>query len=62
MHSLVDGVLHMEEQRLREKYNGYPVFVAKVPLGMCFVDSTVGQKIFLRYDDIFAMLNSHPLH
>jgi hypothetical protein len=62
MRSLVDGVWHMEERRLKEKDNGYPVYVAKVPSGHGFVDSGFAQKIFLRYDDIFAMLNSYPLH
>jgi hypothetical protein len=42
MRSLVDGVLHMEERCLKEKDNAYPVFLAKVPSGMGFVDSTVG--------------------
>jgi hypothetical protein len=62
MRSLVDGVWHMEERHLKEKDNGYPVYVAKVPSGHGFVDSGFAQKIFLRYDDIFAMLNSYPLH
>ncbi|KAK1612707.1 hypothetical protein QYE76_036380 [Lolium multiflorum] len=62
MRSLVDGVMFMEERRLREKDNGYPVYVAKVPSGHGFVDSGFAENIFLRYDDIFAMLNSYPLH
>jgi hypothetical protein len=52
----------MEERHLREKDNGYPMFVAKVPSGMGFFDITVERHFFLRYDDIFSMLNSHPLH
>ena len=40
----------------------YPVFVAKVPEGKGFVDSTIGGMIVLRFDDIFAMFNLHPLH
>ncbi|XP_047057882.1 uncharacterized protein LOC124664394 [Lolium rigidum] len=62
MRSLVDGVQHMEERRLREKDNGYSVYVAKVPSGQGFVDSPVGQKIFLWYDDIFSLVNTYPLH
>lgn len=62
MRSLVDGVMFMEERRLREKDHGYPVYVAKVPSGHGFVDSGFAENIFLRYDDIFAMLNSYPLH
>lgn len=62
MRSLVDGVMFMEERCLREKDHGYPVYVAKVPSGHGFVDSGFAENIFLRYDDIFAMLNSYPLH
>ena len=40
----------------------YPVFVAKVPKGKGFVDSAIGGMIVLRFDDIFAMFNLHPLH
>jgi hypothetical protein len=54
--------MFMEERRLREKDHGYPVYVAKVPSGHGFVYSGFAEKIFLRYDDIFAMLNSYPLH
>ncbi|KAK1694249.1 hypothetical protein QYE76_010946 [Lolium multiflorum] len=62
MRSLVDGIQFMEERRIRERDNGYPVYIAKVPSGHGFVDSGFAEKIFLRYDDIFAMLNSYPLH
>ena len=40
----------------------YPVFVAKVPEGKGFVDGAIGGTIVLRFDDIFAMFNLHPLH
>ena len=40
----------------------YPVFAAKVPEGKGFVDGNIGGTIVLRFDDIFAMLNLHPLH
>ena len=62
MRSLHDSVLSLEKRRLREKDVAYPVFVAKVPEGKGFVDSAVGGTIVLRFDDIFAMLNLHPLH
>ena len=51
----------MEKRRLRENDVAYPVFVAKVPEGKGFVDSAVGGTIVLRFDDIFAMFNLHPL-
>ena len=40
----------------------YPVFVAKVLEGKGFVDGDIGGTIVLRFDDIFAMFNLHPLH
>src|SRR3954468_526243 len=62
MRSLHDSVLSMEKRRLSEKDDSYPVFVAKVPEGKGFVDGTIGSMIVLRFDDIFAMFNLHPLH
>ncbi|XP_073355241.1 uncharacterized protein [Aegilops tauschii subsp. strangulata] len=62
MRSLHDSVLSLEKRRLRENDVAYPVFVAKVPEGKGFVDSAAGGTIVLRFDDIFAMLNLHPLH
>ena len=62
MRSLHDSVLSLEKRRLRENDVAYPVFVAKVPEGKGFVDGTIGGTIVLRFDDIFAMLNLHPLH
>ena len=62
MRSLHDSVLSLEKRRLRENDVAYPVFVAKVPEGKGFVDSAVGGTIVLRFDDIFAMFNLHPLH
>jgi hypothetical protein len=52
----------MEKRRLAEKDQTYLVFVAKVTAGKGFIDSTVGHMIFLRFDDIFDMLNLNPLH
>ena len=62
MRSLHDSVLSLEKRRLREKDVAYPVFAAKVREGKGFVDSAVGGTIVLRFDDIFAMFNLHPLH
>ena len=62
MRSLHDSVLSLEKRRLRENDVAYPVFVAKVPEGKGFVDSAIGGTIVLRFDDIFAMFNLHPLH
>ena len=62
MRSLDDSVLSLEKRRLSENDLAYPVFVAKVPDGKGFVDSVIGGTIVLRFDDIFAMFNLHPLH
>ncbi|KAM3366175.1 hypothetical protein ACQJBY_015586 [Aegilops geniculata] len=62
MRSLHDSVLSLEKRHLRENDVAYPVFVAKVPQGKGFVDGAIGSTIVLRFDDIFAMFNLHPLH
>ena len=62
MRSLHDSVLALEKRRLRKKDVAYPVFAAKVPEGKGFVDGNIGGTIVLRFDDIFAMFNLHPLH
>ncbi len=62
MRSLHDSVLSLEKRRLSENDVAYPVFVAKVPEGKGFVDGDIGGTIVLRFDDIFAMFNLHPLH
>ena len=62
MRSLHDNVLSLEKRRLGEKDVAYLVFAAKVPEGKGFVDNSIGGTIVLRFDDIHAMLNLHPLH
>ena len=62
MRSLHDSVLSLEKQRLIFNDVAYPIFVAKVPEGKGFVDNAIGGTIVLRFDDIFAMFNLHPLH
>ena len=42
MPSLHDSVLSLEKRRLSKNDVAYPVFVAKVPEGKGFVDSTSG--------------------
>ena len=60
--SLHDSVLSLEKRRLGENDVAYPVFVAKVPKIKGFMDNSIGGMIVLRFDDIFAMFNLHPLH
>ena len=62
MRSLHDSVLSSEKRHLSENDVAYPVFMAKVPECKGFVDSTIEGMIVLRFDDILAMFNLHPLH
>ena len=62
MRSLYDSVLSLEKRRLFQNDVAYPVFMAKMPEGKGFVDSAIGGTIVLRFHDIFAMFNLHPLH
>src|SRR4051812_1098783 len=62
MRRLHDNVLSLEKRRLFENEVAYPVFVAKVPEGKGFLDNAIGGTIVLRFDDIFAMFNLHPMH
>ena len=62
MQSLHDSVLSLEKRRLSQNDVAYPIFVAEVPAGKGFVDGAIGGTIVLRFDDIFAMFNLHPLH
>ena len=57
MRSLHDSVISLEKRRLSKNDVAYLVFVAKG-----FVDGTIRGTIALRFDDIFAMFNLHPLH
>ena len=62
MRSLHDSVLSLEKMHLSQNDVAYPVFMDKVPDGKGFVDGAIGGTIVLRFDDIFAMFNLHPLH
>lgn len=62
MRSLHDAILSIEKRRLREKDQAYPVFVAKVPKGMGFVDQDSFDVLFLRFADIYNMFHLKPLH
>ena len=47
-----------EEQRLMAQDNpSYPLFIAKVPKGFGFVDTSPGDAVFLRFDDLFNMFH-----
>ena len=62
MRSLHDSVLTVEKQLLGMGSPTYPVFVARVPKNMGFVDKSPGDVFFLRFDDIFKMFHLQRLH
>jgi hypothetical protein len=62
MRSLHDSVLTVEQRLLGMSSPSYPVFMAKVPKGMGFVDGSPGDMFFLRFDDIFDMFHMKRLH
>ena len=62
MRSLHDGIWFTEQRLLGEKNPSYPIYVANVPKGHDFVETTPGDMIFLRFDDIFNMFYVRRLH
>jgi hypothetical protein len=62
MRSLHDGVRTVEQHLLGLSSPTFPLFMAKVPKDMGFVDKSPGDVFFVRFDDIFDMLNLKRLH
>jgi hypothetical protein len=62
MKSLDECVLRRELELLKLKHSSYPVFAVKVPEGLGFVDRPPGDVFYLRFDDIFNMLNTKWLN
>ena len=40
----------------------YPVFVGRVPKGLGFVDTSPGDVLILRFDDVFDMFHMKRLY
>jgi hypothetical protein len=55
MTSLHETVRHVENLLLKSKDPGYPLFVAKVPTGMNFVEKYPADLCFIRFNDIFSI-------
>ncbi|KAK1603656.1 hypothetical protein QYE76_027329 [Lolium multiflorum] len=53
---------HVENLLLKSKDPGYPLFVAKVPTGMNFVEKYPADLCFIRYNDIFSIYRMQMLH
>ncbi|KAK1641835.1 hypothetical protein QYE76_059640 [Lolium multiflorum] len=60
--SLHETVLHVENLLLKSKDPGYPLFVAKVPTGMNFVEKYPADLCFIRFNDIFSIYRMQALH
>ncbi|KAK1692076.1 hypothetical protein QYE76_008773 [Lolium multiflorum] len=59
MRSLHETVRHVE---LKSKDPSYPLFVAKVPTGMNFVEKYPTDLCFIRFNDIFSIYRMQMLH
>jgi hypothetical protein len=62
MKRLHERVLRWELELLKLKHLAYPIFVVKVLEGLGFVDWPPMDLFYLRFDDIFNMLNTKWLH
>ncbi|KAK1605397.1 hypothetical protein QYE76_029070 [Lolium multiflorum] len=62
MRSLHNQVQYLEKQLLKSKDPGYPLFVAKVPTGMNFVEKYPADLCFIRFNDIFSVFRMQMLH
>ena len=55
MQSVHHSVMSLENMLLREKNPSYPVFMAKVPLNMGFINHIPADMIILRFSEIFNL-------
>ncbi|KAK1684215.1 hypothetical protein QYE76_045063 [Lolium multiflorum] len=62
MASLHNQVQYLERQLLKSKNPSYPLFVAKVPTGMNFVEKYPADLCFIRFNDIFSIYRMQMLH
>ena len=57
MQSVHNSILTLETMLLREKNPSYPVFMAKVPLNMGFVNNVPADMIIVRFSEIFNLFH-----
>ena len=60
--SLHDTILYLETSRIQTSNPKYPVFIAKVPKGLGFIESTSADMMVLRFSDIFDLFHVNALH
>jgi hypothetical protein len=61
MVNIMHGIMFLEEGLLKETNPSYPVFMAKVPAGMGFVDNHTADIFFILYEDVFKLFNAKRL-
>src|SRR3954469_7476077 len=57
MQSVHNSILTLERMLLREKNPSYPVFTAKVPLNMGFINNVPADMIIMRFSEIFNLFH-----
>src|ERR1041385_814101 len=57
MQSVHHSVMALEKMLLQEKNPSYPVFMAKVPLNMGFINNVPADMIILWFSDIFNLFH-----
>ena len=61
MRSVHEGVMYLEKSYLRMPNPPYPLYLARVPNGMGFVDTYPGDVFFIRFDEIFDLYHMKRL-
>jgi hypothetical protein len=59
--NLQDSIQYLEERLLQEMNPGYLVYIIKVPEGHGFIDTSLTEIFFVRYEDIYNLLHSNRL-
>src|SRR4051812_35047182 len=57
MQSVHNSILTLEKMLLREKNPSYPIFMAKVPLNMSFINNVPADMIIMRFSEIFNLFH-----
>jgi hypothetical protein len=61
MENLMHGIMFLEEGLLKETNPSYPVFTAKVPADVGFIDDHPADIFFISYEDVFNLFNAKRL-
>jgi hypothetical protein len=61
MVNLMHGIMFLEEGLLKETNPSYPIFTAKVPTDVGFIDDHPADIFFISYEDVFKLFNAKRL-